>query len=135
MPRFEGTQVHADTWSPLVQVEFRNDSGGLITTALVDSGADCTIIPAELLDLIPDVAWDDLEQLANSVGAGGGFECKRLQVTARFQDRTFATQVHVAEKGRLPWVLLGRSDFFATFVVRFAWHRQPPTFDIDPVAK
>jgi len=46
------------------------------------------------------------------------------------------TNFLVAEPGKGPeTVLLGRADFFRLYVPRFHWHKNPPVFDLDPVAR
>ena len=56
-------------------------------------------------------------------------ECDDL--TLMWRKTTIATRVHVGPTGNIHPVLLGRSDFFTLFVVRFNWHRDPPVFDLD----
>jgi len=46
------------------------------------------------------------------------------------------TQFLVAEPGKGPdAVLLGRADFFKLYIARFHWYKDPPVFDLDPVAR
>ncbi len=101
--------------------------------ALVDSGADSTIVNVE--SLAPaGIGWGDISgDEQTGAGAGGGFATKRLKATVRWQQWIVCDEVAVAAPGALPWALLGRDDFFRKFVVRFAWHRMPPEMHIDPV--
>lgn len=111
------------------------------TDAIVDSGADRTLIPAEALELF-SVSYNDLEVvgLARAV-TGDSFEVRQLpaqvslripggdilvrrRAPSRFEvTDPFAHCVDVAEPRRyahsLP--LVGRNDFFTVFRVRFRW--------------
>jgi len=139
MPRIQATDFGA---GPMPFVEIHIEVGAFFTRAmaLVDSGADETIIPAEML--VPlNLDFKDLELVMDGagaavggMGAGGGFEIRRIDATLKFRKWRFAEEVRVAALGALPGPLLGRQDFFAAFTIRFLWHRDPPVFDIDPVA-
>ena len=80
------------------------------------------------------------ELLANAMqpmpGAGGGFEVREISGDLTYDGTMFCSPtVGVAEPGALPGPLVGRADFFMRWVVRFAWHRTPPDFNVDPVKK
>lgn len=100
---------------------------------LMDSGADRTIFPAEAL-VGAGVVFDQLKPDGVGIGAGGTFETRLCEGSVYFRDWCFATEFQVAEAGHLQQVLLGRADFFRTFVVRFMWQKAPPEIDIDPIA-
>lgn len=140
MPRIEGTKVTEDLWVPLltVRVELRHLAGGSASadfTALVDSGADMSLLPAELIEAC-GVGWDQLDVVKTpSRGVGGSLETRACNGSLSYKRWAFADgPLMVAEPGRVQMPLLGRGDFFAAFNVRFAWHRSPPTFDVDPAS-
>lgn len=133
MPRFTAQLLAPDRHLPLVQIVLRLHSGPLlIPEALVDSGADTTVLPAESLEGI--ASYRSLTPLAGggARGPGGAFEVRRCDGTLAFENTIFARRFAVAEPGALPLPVLGRDDFFRRFAVSFDWYRDPPTFDIDP---
>jgi Aspartyl protease len=101
--------------------------------ALLDSGADATIVPAEAL-IGAGIDYASLPVAGLNRGAGGNFEARIAPARVKFREWVICDQVLVAPAGALPAPLLGRMDFFKLFVVKFSWHRIPPTVDIDPVA-
>jgi hypothetical protein len=143
LPRIEGTKVGVDgkgreVWSPIVVVRMSlpsaSASGPAVSgPAIVDSGADVTMIPAEAVAAI-GIDWKKLPAGTHGGGAGGQFESRPLQLTVSWQSWKTTEEIRIAEPGRLPVVLLGRCDFFRDFVVRFHWHKAPPEFHLDPVA-
>jgi hypothetical protein len=138
LPRIPATKVgHSDgtdIYSPLVVVRIETGNGFVEGPALVDSGADNSVVPAELLvPLGIDFAKLPQGTTGTSTGAGGGVETKRCDGRIIYghtvtSEPTFA----VAEPGKLNVVLLGRGDFFRLFVARFHWDKDPPVFDLDP---
>jgi hypothetical protein len=132
VPRIEGTEVAPGLYRPLVTVELRVNGRVGRGLAVVDSGADRTMLPADLL--VP--AGVDFAKLplasGTHAGAGGNFEVRVGKGEIRFRQWLVCDEFLVAEPGKLGAVLLGRSDFFKLFTVRYSWHRNPPTMDIDP---
>jgi hypothetical protein len=108
--------------------------------ALVDSGADDALVPAEMLVAVgveysalePYLTADGRPQMGQ--GAGGKFEIRRLEAKLAFREWQFGSEVRVAQAGAIPGPVLGRNDFFDRFNVRFLWSRVPPVFDVDPIA-
>lgn len=138
MPRIEGTKVGilsdgTEIWGPVVLVTIRTDGGIVTTSAIIDSGADSTVVPCEVLAGL-GVDFEKLPAGESGKGAGGAFERRPMKATLKFRDWTICEEIAVAEPGRLPVVLLGRLDFFQRFVVRFMWHKVPPYVDVDPIA-
>lgn len=132
MPRVEGTAVGPNRWTPLITVSLVVVDKTFNFTALVDSGADCTILPAELVEAV-GVPFSSLPKSPGSgVGAGGAFEIRVGRGDLIYDGVKFATQFSVAAPKCLASPLLGRSDFMRLFVVRFNWHKTPPEFHIDP---
>ena len=137
MPRIEGTKVGVDAlgrevWSPILIVTMAIGATAIQCPAIVDSGADVTVIPAEAVAAI-GIDYRTLPVGNVSSGAGGGFETRPLQLALSWQSWKLTGEMRIAEPTRLPVVLLGRCDFFQEFVVRFHWHKGPPEFHLDPV--
>lgn len=132
MPRVEATEERPGYWVPLVTVVLRLPAVTASFTALVDSGADMTILPAELVEAFK-VPWSSIPGGGPGQGVGGGFEIRTLSGDLSYHGVTFATSFAVAEPGHLPRPLLGRGDFFQRFVLRFNWHKATPEFHADPV--
>jgi predicted aspartyl protease len=135
MPRIEGIDVGAGRYRPMVEITIElpngNEGRGF---AIVDSGADETIIPGDIIQAL-GVKFSDLPAAGSGTGAGGAFKQGLCKGVIRFRGQEVCTEFTVAEPGKLGAALLGRSDFFSKFVVRFQWHRNPPFMDIDPVVK
>jgi hypothetical protein len=131
-----GTDHHGvDVFAPIVIVTI--ELPGCIATrpAVVDSGADSTIVPHEFLK---DCGVDYLALPGSQpgIGAGGGFETRLLTARVKYRDWVVCDEIKVAAPGsKLPLVLLGRADFFTRFYVRFRWDMAPPVVDIDPLAR
>jgi len=132
MARYPATEVVPDYYLPLVAVTLTVGNRSFLVKALVDSGADGSVLRAESLkglvpfSSLPPASGDE------AAGAGGAFEIRRLGGTLTFAQVEFRHGVAVAEPGALPVSVLGRDDFFRHFVVRFEWFRDQPVFDVDP---
>lgn len=119
---------------PFVTIRIKTSEGEAQGLALVDSGADRTIVPAELMEAL-GVPWASLSASSvTGLGAGGKFETRSCQGEVFFREWKFCDELLVAPAGSLPAPLLGRSDFFKHFLVKFTWHRDPPIMDIDPIS-
>lgn len=93
-------------------------------TALVDSGADATMIPAGLLAAY-GIDLTTLVQNGWSVGANGTKIPKYdFLMELWHRNRRFATQVSVLPS--LPVPVLGRDDFMRAFGIHFHWDIDPP---------
>lgn len=137
MPRLKATLAGADrlgnaSWVPLVPITLSTATLGLRAAAILDSGADTTIVPFEQVAPF-GFEWKKLALAPQAKGAGGIFERRVCPVAIAFETWRICDEVEVAEPGKLPATLLGRIEFFSKFVVRFNWFQDPPTFDIDPV--
>lgn len=138
MPRIEGTKVGVDglgrtIYSPIVIVSLLFGQLGLDVQAIVDSGADTTVIPAEVAAAL-GIEWTKLPTGTKGLGVGGASEMRLVAMTVKYKEWKFSGPVTIAEPKHLPVVLLGRTDFFQSFVVRFHWFKTPPEFHIDPVS-
>jgi hypothetical protein len=139
VPRIEGTKVGVDglgreVWSPLLVVTMEVAGSRIQGLAIVDSGADQTMVPAEAIEAL-GLSYGKLPAGSAAGGAGGPFESRPLHLSISWKTWEYSGEIRVAQPKRLPVILLGRSDFFQDFVVRFTWHKAPPEFNLDPVAK
>jgi hypothetical protein len=134
VPRIAATALTNGLYVPLLTVEIDLGHGVLSgAVALIDSGADLTVFPAEAM-AAAGITWASLKDNSEkSKGAGGGFETSVVNGAVAWGGTTICEEFRVSEPGALPWGLLGREDFFKLFVVRFHWHKDPPQMDIDPV--
>lgn len=102
---------------PTIPVEFKMLSSGYIETiALVDSGADVTVLPKGIADLIGVKIIGESE----SQGIGGKVKVKTGSVTFRIKGEhayhKITTHVEIIEDDSIP-VLLGRRGLFDRFKV------------------
>lgn len=134
VPRVAGTLGKWGFYIPklVVQVSLPGtDSFEL--TAIVDSGADMSIFPAEELEAhgLQVDAWPSIGP-GKGVGENCDFEIRRGEGELRWKKWVFATNILVAEAGALQEGLLGREDFFKTFAVNLAgWRSDPPWMVIE----
>ena len=137
MPHISATKVGtvggADIYRPIVIVRIEAGTGAIEGPALVDSGADGTLVPADIL--VPlGIDFSKLKKGVGGIGVGGGLETRLCKGRILYGKTVICEPTFtVAEPGKLKSVLLGRSDFFTKFVTRFQWHKIPPAFDVDPV--
>ncbi len=122
---------------PLLRVELEFEFNGVRMTRLVpgllDSGADCAMGPFEFFEGT-GVSYESLpETPGKNLGAGGEFEARLCKAKISWEGTVISEEIKVIQAGsKLPFILLGRNDFFAKYTIRFSWHRMPPTIDIDP---
>jgi hypothetical protein len=141
MPRVIGQKTGTDrkghdVYTPIVIVTI--GVGPCIATrpAIIDSGADTTIVPIEFL-VDCGVDYDKLPPPppgSKSKGAGGAFESRELAARVKWREWIVTDVILVAGPKSLPAILLGRADFFGRFNIRFRWDAIPPYVDVDPVA-
>lgn len=134
MPRIQGTLVAPGFYRPLLPVSLHvQGRTPIIAGALIDSGADWTIVPFTLIKNT-GIRFEELPLLSKrGEGAGGSFEIRECLGEVKWRQWVVCTKFLVGEPGKFESTpLLGREDFFKRFVVRFLWHKDPPSFDIDP---
>jgi hypothetical protein len=136
MPRIEGMKVGTDAvgrivYSPIIIVSLLYGNVGLDIQAVVDSGADTTLIPAEVAAAL-GIQWAKLSAGAVGGGVGGRIEMRPVDLTMRYAGWKYTGPVMIAQPKGMPVVLLGRNDFFQSFVARFHWFKSPPEFHLDP---
>lgn len=133
--RFPGQLRGDGVYTALVDVEFRFPGDPRTYLALIDSGADLTIISAELLP--PSIRYEDLGEAHEGKGAGCDFEFKTCQVEAWFQKWKFASFIGVIAPDTMPepTALLGRLDFMRRFTVTFDWSKDPGMIDVRAIKR
>lgn len=132
MPKIDALKGPGDRFYPMLRVELEYKSRTVEGLALVDSGADFTVLSAEVCTAL-GIRFERLPKMPReSRGAGGQFEVRVLQgARLRYRGVTFCERVLVAAPGSIPWPLLGRDDFMAKFPVKFHWHKNPPWIQVD----
>ncbi len=132
MPRVLGYELQPGRFYPIITLTLEYQGRFQQTLAIVDSGADQTMIPAEVIaGLGIDVSR--LPKAPPNIGAGGADQ-RLCDLEVSWRGYVFANRVVVAEAGSLPIALAGRGELFQKFTVRFAWHKVPPYMDLDPIA-
>lgn len=107
-----------DSRSPVVDIEIHGPSGlRLGVRALIDSGADTTTFPIDMMGALGLKKLDCHKvKSATAAGTADCYVCKRL-IDAEFDGEKFKLQANFMPG--LPIPLLGRQDFFAHFKVSF----------------
>lgn len=124
---------------PLTKVDVVVRHQRLNVTALVDSGADRCVVPRGIVEALKV----DFEKLplamgtdgnpVRGLGAGGEFEMRQCRGKIRWRTSTVSDSFWVGPDSAVPWVLLGRDDFFAKYDVTFRWSTNPPIMEFDKV--
>jgi hypothetical protein len=99
--------------------------------AIVDSGADDTTVPAEVLQAYK-IGWSSLKPapIPTVHGVGGEVEQRICPASGRYGGRLFCKRVLVVRE--LKMSVVGRSDFFQVFSVDFGpWNEDPPAIEIE----
>ena len=139
MTKFEASELGNGALGPLIEISISLEDYEPKGTgfALVDSGADITVLPFEVL--IPvGVKWDNLPPSPHgSQGLGGSVETRHINGTISHKGTTFYNgDIPVLQPGSgISGPILGRADFFTTFGVVFEWHKDPPVFHVNSLEK
>lgn len=112
---------------PLLHVRLIGNTDKFRTIALVDSGATVSFVPLELAEAVslPIVRRD-----VSAVGAGGEFPndvCEfRVEVLIKDEivHRIRGEAYVPKERGRIPYVVLGRDYLFGDYDITFREHEQ-----------
>lgn len=140
MPRVPATHVGvgpdgADMFRPIIVLTIEVGGVAVQGPGLIDSGADGTLVPFEAVAPL-GVDFATLPAGPGGSGVGGHLDARPCKGVIRWGKVVLMTEFMVAEPGKGPdAVLLGLSDFFKLYVPRFHWHKDPPVFDLDPVAR
>ena len=132
--RHVGVAVGPGIYAPLVDLEDRVGPLRAPVVALVDSGADLTQVPANLLTSL-GIDYAALPVVGSGMGAGSSFEIRRCEAELWFERWKICDRFLVSPAGNSPFAMTGRYDFFQRFTVFFDWSRRPPIFDLTPVSK
>lgn len=136
MTRVAGTAALVG-YQPVLTVDVVVGKGKRVQsiTAVLDSGADRTVVPRGIVEAL-GVNYDGLKTPLDSdgepiqgQGADGAFEIRICRGKVRWRTTTVCTEFWVANCG---YVLLGRDDFFKKFDVMFDWSAPDPYVDIEP---
>ena len=128
LPGKKGTQIK----TPSIPIRFKGNSNLHINAvALVDSGADCSVLPmglAEVLNL------DLTGPKQDSFGFGGKIECIESSVTIQIRQNheryEFKIPILISSDDSCP-IILGRDRFFEKFKITFDGKKQKLTLKRD----
>jgi hypothetical protein len=124
--RIPAVEIAPGMFMPLVDVHTVVLGVRLQFTALVDSGADRTMVPAAMLDAL-GIDVRSLPPGTPSLGANGTrISTKKFDTELSYRGRVFATTVSVLPQ--LPLPVVGRDDFMRKFTVHMHWNDNPPTW-------
>ena len=133
MPRVLATPGSGGRWYPFLRIRLKAGPNQEYATAMLDSGADESSIPANLLTVL-GVKKSTLQPAGQMSGiANLPLPYFKAHVQMFWKNWKIADEIGVLP-AHTP-ILLGRNDFFARFVVTFDWSHNPPIMDINPVAK
>lgn len=142
MKRVQGTQRKTGAWWPILRVDVSFPEATLRgVPALVDSGADHTLVSPEVLEKT-GVGYDDLSPpelaptrrplAASSVGLSGEARTHWCpQGSIEWDGAVVCSGFLVPEEwafGHETAVVLGYEDFFSKVVLQFHWGDDPPVF-------
>jgi hypothetical protein len=133
MARVDGTPEDG-TVRPVVKVEIHSQGNPpLPIKALVDSGADLTMIPIAIGEALAAKPFDAIGPIAGySRGLGGNDKGVPYRIlpdaSVSYDGFTFARRVTI---GPVPRVVVGQSDFLAFFDVAFFWGANPKFMTIE----
>ncbi|MEK9132527.1 MAG: hypothetical protein AAB606_02360 [Patescibacteria group bacterium] len=116
------------TFRPTVSIMFKNKSRFIFTEAIIDSGADFTILPIEIAGML-DIKLD-LRTKATFHGAGSNpftvypspLEIEHILRQGGFRPIQWKTKVFFAESQ--PGILLGQKGFLERFKVTLDGQRK-----------
>jgi hypothetical protein len=132
VPSFQGTPGPGGVHLPLLKIDIVLAKKTRQLTAMVDSGADRTVVPRAIIEAL-GVNWDSLKVAqTDGVGASGVFEIRICRGKIRWRGKTICEEFWTTDMDKRGIVLLGREDFFTKYDVDFRWSVQPPYMDINP---
>ena len=110
-----------------------------IYRALVDSGADKSMVSADLIAAL-GAKWEKLTDPQPELGAGGIFETRFCPGQIYFGGVLITNGFRVAPATHVNGLfisvfILGRADFFQKFIPTFHWEESPPWFDLSLATK
>lgn len=133
MPRLRGMLRGLNVYRPVLMIDVGVADSVQRVGGVLDSGADYTLVPGQLIEDVFDVPFEDLEPVpTKGVGVGGAFEMRICYGKIAWRTWHVTDWFLVAERAALEEPLLGREDFFRRFDVNFSWNHSPPFFDVDP---
>ncbi len=116
---------------PWVTAKIHYGYNHVIFTALLDSGADTTVLgKGDALSL--KLPWQDGKQVSIENPDGSVFQGREFQVELEVADLRFPVRVIFSENSVVDPPLLGRADVFDHFVISF--HQKQGYVELKPVA-
>lgn len=115
--RYRSDGGAADVWRPVAPVLLKGPLGSAELEMLVDSGADETVLPLELLEAI---GIETREADVVLAGAGGEIgDVQRAEVELEIGDLRFVSRVVAVREQFGPFFVLGHRDLFDLHFVSF----------------
>jgi len=119
-------------YRPVAKVKlFGPKSGPVVELFYVDSGADCTLIPLQLGQLLGLQAMGKARKIG---GIGGSIETFQNRLTIEIGGWQFSCLLAWAQTDKVP-NLLGRQDVFDHFDILFSQRRCQVTFNPVPISR
>ena len=114
--------------NPVLEVEVLTvDLGYQPFFFLLDSGADCTIVPKDMAKLLGVILPRSAETWLEGIGAGR-MAAHRHTLSLRIQGEDFQVACLITKSNSVPF-LLGRVDFFDAFNIAFDNQNQKMVLD------
>lgn len=132
--RINAEKDGSDVFRPVIYIRVKINGVTFQVPALLDSGADSTVLALGPIVAQSGLSEKMLVEFGSSIGIGG--RQKHFTYPNEFRlsyRKTEFFKGNAPMMRGLPISILGRSDFFRHFIVRFLWHRSVPVFEIDPV--
>lgn len=122
MPNKKG----ADIRTPTIPITLKGESSFPVEVmALLDSGADISVIPKGLADVLN---LKLSEEVQSSFGIGGEIKVKNSNMTViikkNHENYNFTVPVQIILNGEDPPIILGRKGFFDKFIISFDEEKQ-----------
>jgi hypothetical protein len=122
MPWIPASQFFdADVYHPVISVTLSVPGHEPVQIpALVDTGADKTLVPAPLMPIL----WDDMAETGRTnFGIGGEADCRTCDGTLSYRGVEFVHWLTIiqADYDKMPFAILGREDFLRFFRFEFDW--------------
>jgi hypothetical protein len=125
--------IGGGVYLPVVPLLIERSGRQLKTTGIVDTGADLTVMPAELLEAL-GTSWEELASNAGTSmtaqGVSGKFDLLDSGARIRSFGREVTRHAMVAAPGGLHVIVLGRGDFLRQFKVTLDWTKTHPRFEL-----
>ena len=120
IPYTKKQTIFGEVCNPQIIIQVLTQYGYQRFIFLIDSGADCTIVPRAMARLVGINLGSQPDTLIRGAKATRrGLRAYKGELKVRFAGEEFSLRCLITESDRTPF-LLGRLDFFSKFNVTFA---------------